>query len=137
MQFVSLDNFHKRKLRPGEALLVFYHDLKKLLNLAMPTLEAAGQKQLLLHQLIAGLPNSVSKQLRATGQTNDIDNVLERARLLLMMDKQEHLAAMSEGSGKLTGELQHMQQQIAALTEQVALLTTASKPKTMPRCYNC
>ena len=118
-------------------MLVFYHDLKKLLNLAMPTLEAAGQKQLLLHQLIAGLPNSVSKQLRATGQTNDIDNVLERARLLLMMDKQEHLAAMSEGSGKLTGELQHMQQQIAALTEQVALLTTASKPKTMPRCYNC
>ena len=103
----------------------------------MPTLEAAGQKQLLLHQLIAGLPNSVSKQLRATGQTNDIDNVLERARLLLMMDKQEHLAAMSEGSGKLTGELQHMQQQIAALTEQVALLTTASKPKTTPHCYNC
>ena len=56
---------------------------------------------------------------------------------MLMMDEQEHLAAVSEGLGKLTDELQHMQQQIAALTEQVALLTTASKPKTMPRCYNC
>jgi len=71
----------------------------------MLILEVAGQKQLLLHQLIASLPNSVSKQLQATGQTNDIDNVLERAHLLLMTDEQEHLAAVSEGLGKLTGEL--------------------------------
>jgi len=56
---------------------------------------------------------------------------------MLMMDEQEHLAAVSEGLGKLTDELQHMQQQIAALTEQVALLTIASKPKTTPRFYNC
>jgi len=55
----------------------------------MPSLEAASQKQLLLHQLLAGLPNFVSKQLWATGETNDIDSVLERARLLLMMDEQE------------------------------------------------
>ena len=47
--------FSQRKLWPGKALLVFYHDLKKLLNLVMPILETAGQKQLLLHQLIAGL----------------------------------------------------------------------------------
>jgi len=137
MEFVSLDDFHKRKLRPGEALSLFYHDLKKLLSLAMPTLEAAGQKQLLLHQLLAGLPTAVSRQLRATGDTNDIDNVLERARLLLMMDEQQQLAAVSEGSSKPTGELQHLQQQIAELTEQVAMLTTASQPANVPRCFNC
>ena len=66
MEFVSLDDFHKRKLRPGEALSVFYHDLKKLLGLAMPNLDPAGQKQLLLHQLLAGLPTTVSRQLVAT-----------------------------------------------------------------------
>ena len=35
MAFVSLDEFHHRKLRPGEALSVFVHDMKKLLDQAM------------------------------------------------------------------------------------------------------
>jgi len=137
MEFVSLDDFQKRKLCPGEALSVFYHDLKRLLGQAMPSLKAASQKQLLLHQLLAGLPNFVSKQLRATGETNDIDSVLERARFLLMMDEQEHLAAVLEGSRQPMDELQHLQQQIIDLTEQVALLSTASCPKDVPCCYNC
>ena len=39
MEFVSLDGFHQRKLRPGEALSVFVHDLKKLLEQAIPGLD--------------------------------------------------------------------------------------------------
>ena len=39
MEFVSLDEFHRRKLRPSEAISVFVHELKKLLEQAMPGLE--------------------------------------------------------------------------------------------------
>ena len=40
MVFVSLDEFHRRKLQPREALSVFVHDMKKLLEQAMPNLDA-------------------------------------------------------------------------------------------------
>ena len=35
MEFVSPDDFHRRKLRPREALSVFVHDLKKLIDQAI------------------------------------------------------------------------------------------------------
>ena len=59
-EFVSLDEFHLCKMRPGEALSLFLHDLKRLLDQAMPKLEASAREQLLLHQFLAGLPESVS-----------------------------------------------------------------------------
>ena len=34
--FVSLEEFHRRKLRPSEPVSVFVHDLKGLLDRAMP-----------------------------------------------------------------------------------------------------
>jgi len=37
--FVSLEEFHRRKLRPGEAISVFAHDLKKLLDMAIPGMD--------------------------------------------------------------------------------------------------
>ena len=67
MEFILLEDFHKRIYREGETLSVFLHDLKKHLNAAMPNLKVSAWNQLLLHQLLAGLPNSISKQLRATG----------------------------------------------------------------------
>ena len=73
MEFVSLDNFHQRMMRPGEALSVFVHDLKKLLEQAMPELDAPAREQLLLHQFLAGIPDSVSRQLRATGEIKTLD----------------------------------------------------------------
>ena len=72
--FVSLDEFHRRKLLPGEVLFVFVHQKllkkkkkKKLLLQTMPDLDTTTRDQLLLHQLVAGLPQAVSWQLRATG----------------------------------------------------------------------
>ena len=47
MVFVSMDEFHRRKLRPRKALLVY---LKKLLGQAMPNLDKAAQEPLLIHQ---------------------------------------------------------------------------------------
>ena len=63
MEFVSLNGFHRRKLQPGEAISVFVHDLKKLLEQAMLGLEKPAQDTLLLHQFLAGIPENVSPQL--------------------------------------------------------------------------
>ena len=60
MEFDSLDNLRRHTMRPGEALAVFVHDLKKLLKQAMPGLDVPAREQLLLHQFLAGIPESVS-----------------------------------------------------------------------------
>ena len=135
MQFISLDDFHKRKYRQGESLSVFFHELKKLLSAAMPNLEASARNQLLLHQLLAGLPNSISKQLRATGDTTDLEKVLERARLLIMIEDQpEQAAVVSQPSS----DVLLLKEQIADLTEQVALLTTGGeRQRPIVRCFYC
>ena len=44
MGFVSLDDFHRRKLRPGEALSVFVPDLKKLIDQANPDMAKETKK---------------------------------------------------------------------------------------------
>ena len=72
MKFVSLAEFHKRILLPGELFLMYIHQLKRLLNQAMPDIPAAAKEQLLLHQFLSGLPQEVVKQLRATG-TNHVN----------------------------------------------------------------
>ena len=75
--FTTLEQFHQRKLVPGEALSLFLHELKQLLDQAMPKLEARAREQLLLHQFVAGLPNAVSRQLRATGDAKELTSTLE------------------------------------------------------------
>lgn len=122
MGFVTLEGFHRRRLRPGEALSIFLHDLKKLLNQAMPDIDATARGQLLLHQFLAGLPDSISKQLRATGETTDLDKTVERARLLMALDDREQAAVVSTESAQLT----QLTERVAELTEQVAALTTRS-----------
>ena len=140
VKFVSLGNFHARQLRPGESLSVFLHDLKWLLDQAMPEAEAATRTQLVLHQFITGLPVHVSKQLRATSEVSDLDKVLERARasLLLTIEKQEKSAAIEAKDGPY--EVEALREQISALTEQVAALITqcpATWPNRPQLCYRC
>ena len=82
-EFVSLREFHNRKLRPGEALSVFLHELKQLLSIAMPQVEGDAKNQLLLHQFLSGLLQAVSKQLRATGEVTDLEVAMKRAQLVM------------------------------------------------------
>lgn len=49
MSFTTPENFWQRKMVPGEVLPVFLHDLKQLLEQAMPGLESNAMEQLLLH----------------------------------------------------------------------------------------
>ena len=77
MGFISLNDFHRRKLRLGEAISVFVHDLKKLLGHAMPDLDSGARDQLLLHQFLAGIPDAISRQLRASGETKSLPDAVE------------------------------------------------------------
>ena len=52
-EFVSLEEFHSRKMRPGEAIALYLYELKRLLQQAIPELEANTSKCLLLHQFLS------------------------------------------------------------------------------------
>ena len=69
MGFVTLDEFHRRKLRPGEPIPAFVHDLKKLLEMAIPE---EAKDSLLLHQIVAGLPELITKQLQVSGEVKTL-----------------------------------------------------------------
>ena len=120
--FVILDEFHQRKLLPGEALSVFVHHLKKLLLQVMPDLDTTTRYQLLLHQFVAGLPQAVSQQLRVTGEAKDLAATMERARLLISLDDQGQTVIVREG----LSDIEWLQEQIEKLTEQVAALSMSS-----------
>ena len=76
--FVTLDEFHRRKLPPGEALFVSAllkkKKKKKLLLQAMPDQDTMMRNQLLLHQFVAGLPQA--------GEAKDLAATMERSQTL-------------------------------------------------------
>ena len=141
VEFVSLDEFHRRKLRPDETPTLYLHELKKTLQQAIPDIDEVSRKKLLKHQFLAGLPTGVSRQLRMTDET-DLNTLLDRARLLMTIDDKACSAAIEVDTvRKENCEVQKLQEQIAALTEQVAALTTAAtearRPRAAVRCFAC
>ena len=120
MSFTTLERFRQRKMVPGEALPVFLHDLKQLLEQAMPGLDSAAKEQLLLHQFVAGLPSAISKQLRATA-------VYRRARETV--DRPGERAAGRRSSNPTNAIVEKLLEQVAALTVQVAALSVLQQRK--------
>ena len=141
MGFISLDEFHQRKLRPGEAISVFVHDLKKLLEMAVPSLNKEAKGPLLLHQFVAGLPEAITRQLRASGEIRTLEAAVTRARLLMAVDSQP-AAAIEEPTNE-PSEVRQLKDKVAVLSEQVALLSTRQRstnqplPRNRPHCFSC
>ena len=81
--FMSLDDFHKRRLHLGEPIFVYVHELKKLLDQPMPKLDTGTRDQLLLYQFLAGIPCDINKPIRAASDIKTLDQATERARLLI------------------------------------------------------
>ena len=137
--FVSLDEFHRRKLRPGEAIPVFVHDLKKLLEMAIPGMNKEAKDALLLHQFVAGLPELITKQLRASGEVKTLEGAVTRARLLMTVDAQA-VSTVKDVAEEQT-EVQKLRDQVALLTEQMASLSTRQggyqQQRRRPRCFIC
>ena len=63
LEFVSLEQFQKQAIFPGESIGMYLYELKRLLRQAMPELAEDASQQLLIHQFLAGLPAPVSRQL--------------------------------------------------------------------------
>ena len=82
----------------------------------MPELDVPAREQLLLHQFLAGIPDSVSRQLRATGEIKTLDSAVTRSRLLMTIDEHRQAAAVTEGPT----EVQLLREQVALLAEQVS-----------------
>ena len=138
--FVTMEEFRDRKLRPGEALSLYLHDLRQLIDRAMPKLDSTLKEQLILHQFVAGLPATVCRQLRAAGDMTNLQSTLERAKLLLSLEAEQNVAAVAPQMGTSSSHcMERLVEQVAALTEQVAALSSRSKDREQRpvRCYNC
>ena len=148
--FSALDRFNRRSMLPGETLNLYVHELKRLLQQAMPDLQADAKEQLLLHQFLTGLPPAVSKQLRSTGETKQLEATVQRARLIMTVEKElafreeQHSVApvgCREQDSAKQSEFLQLRSQLAELTEQVAALTVQSTSKRQPttpaRCFYC
>ena len=109
-RLVSLDHFLGRRLRPGESLSVFVHDLKRLLEeQAMSDTQGTTRDQLLHHQFLTGLPTQASKQLRAINQSINIIRMLKspvlgvvlyiqvRQKSVLSLSVQEYMFTYMQG----------------------------------------
>ena len=57
----------------------------------MPELAQNASKPLLLHQFLSGLPGLVSQQLCATGDTKELEAVVQRAKVLMAVSNQQQL----------------------------------------------
>jgi len=147
MNFVSLDDFHCKKIS------LYVHDLRKLLSHALPGTDQNALEPLLLYQFLAGIPNTISRQLRASGEVSTLEKVMTRAILLMsiesdsvaaVMDKQDSCVEKSSETQLLKEQIAALTEQVAvftakALSEQVAILTTRANrpPRSRPRCFNC
>ena len=60
----------------------------------MPEADVDTRKQLLTHQFLTGIPVEVSKQLRAVGDINDLDKLIQRDKLLMTLDCGEKTTAV-------------------------------------------
>ena len=140
MGFVSLEEFHRQRLRPGKVISVFTHDLKKLLDMAIPGMNREARDPLLLHQFVSGLPKPIMKQLRASGEVKTLEAAITHSRKLMTIDS-ESVSAFFKEISKECMEMQELRDQVALLTEQVASLSTPQsdnrQQRRPPRCYIC
>ena len=100
----------------------------------MPEMEADASKPLLLHQFLSGLPTPISRQLRTTGDTKELDAVVQRAKVLMTVSEQEQTAAMHTVH-QSPREVDDLKMQITELMEQVAALTVQQKSMRPKHCF--
>ena len=74
--FVSMSDFYKHRLHPSEPISVYVHELKKLLDQAMPELDKSAREQPLLHQFITEIIPHVSRAIRAAADVSSFDKAV-------------------------------------------------------------
>ena len=117
---------------------MFAHELKRLMDQAMPDADAGTRKQLLTHQFLTGIPDEVSKQLRAAGEIDDLERIIQRAKLLMTLEQTEKTAVIGKQlTSQQNGAVEALKEQVAALTEQVAALATGKQTSRQSPSFLC
>ena len=111
----------------------------------MPKLDAGAKEQLIIHQFLAGPPNTVSKQLRAAGDTTRLQTTFDRAKLLMSLEEEQSVANVNAPTDQPRVRedrvMEQLIEQVATLSKQVEALSTHPRnqqPDSRPiRCFNC
>ena len=99
---------------------------------------------MLLHQFLAGIPEFILKQVRASGEVTTLDMAITHAKLLMTINS-DTVATLTEKTHTIAekpDELQLLREQVVILTEQVAVLSTNQPrgprpPRSRPRYFHC
>ena len=134
LEFVSLEQFQKRAIFPGESVGMYLYEMKRLLRQAMPELSDDASRQLLIHQFLTGLPAPVSRQLRAVGNMTNLEQLVERAKVLMVVDSSDEKIAAVQSEPP---EVLKLKTQIQELTVQVAALITQKSVQKQIQCFYC
>ena len=130
--FVAFAEFQARKLRPGETALLYVHELKRLLEDAMPNLDADSQDRILFQQLLAGLPDDCSRaEIKTTA------DAVSRVRLLMTVSHQASVptvASVNAGKDSQTAAIDTLQGHVMHLTEQMSSLVDRQLARRFKRC---
>ena len=116
----------------------FYSWPEEIDDMAIPGMNKEARDPLLLHQFVAGLPEPIIKQLRASGEVKTLDTAITCSRLLMIIDLQL-VSAVKQVSMEHT-KIQELRDQVAMLTQQVVSLSTCQRgywQQRKPRCFIC
>ena len=92
---------------------------------------------------MAGIPESIAKQLRASGEVTTLDAAITHARLLMTIDLDSVVALVKpDAFTQKSDEVKLLRKQVAVLSEQVAVLSTNQSrgvrpSRGCPRCFHC
>ena len=67
----------------------------------MPNLHACTLEQLLLHQFLSRLPDTVSRQLKATGEMKTLQTAADQARIFMALDGPQQTAAVASSTNEV------------------------------------
>ena len=147
-QFSSFAEFQARKLRPGETVQMYLHHLQRLLESALPDLDAESKDKLLFQQFIAGVPDECSRALRSNPDITTTTQAVARARLLMSVSVEKQPSSAMTAVGAQCSEIADLKEDVKRLSEQMAALVNkftpaeqtaaaVASPSVSVRCYNC
>ena len=120
------------------SLNIYLQVLKKILKQGMLNLDDGTSDQLILLQFMSGLPLAISKQLRASGDTVELNKVVECAHLLMTIEEYEPISTVKSSNN----EIRELREQVKQLTSRQTrgpgeYQKPATKRPLSLRCYNC
>lgn len=117
--------FEKLTLHEGESPRSFMFELKRLLDKAIPGLEAAAREKLLYYHFLSGLPEDINAAIRASPDCTTSEAALTRALALINGRKfrpRVTIAAVDNATPAVTNNAAELAARIACLEQEIMQL---------------